>query len=494
MERAIYGRLALVRRRQRRLFVERMASAGLLVGSLAGLALAGGRFLAEWPIAAWQPALAFLIGPALGALVGCFWPQRWRAAAAAVDAHYRLKDRAVTALAFLGKTEKSPLDELQVRDAAEHLSRVDARAVVPWRMPKLLPPALAALALAVALAVWPAGPRAVNAGVSEPLPAVLETAAALEEDLNQFEELAKQEQNPELEKLVEMLREKVEELQAPGVDLREALAKLSDMQSAIQAQQAQYNVELVDAQLASLGSGMSLSQALAEAGKSLVEGKFDKAAEELEQLEEPPLDRKEAKAVEEQMKKSAQQMGEVGLGDLADAAGEMAEGVKGGKGKFQRGSRRLAKEVKGHQRRRKINELLTAELNRLTEGKCNCQKNSLARGKQPRKSTSPSQNFGLSTSGNVRGDQTNLLSKKNLEQVNGPVSDDGPSEVETTHSPEGRQQASRGYRESYQKYRRMSEAVLDSEPIPLGHRQTIRRYFELIRPEQGDLPPAADAE
>jgi hypothetical protein len=34
--------------------------------------------------------------------------------------------------------------------------------------------------------------------------------------------------------------------------------------------------------------------------------------------------------------------------------------------------------------------------------------------------------------------------------------------------------------------------VLDSEPIPLGHRQTIRRYFELIRPEQGDLAPAAE--
>jgi hypothetical protein len=30
----------------------------------------------------------------------------------------------------------------------------------------------------------------------------------------------------------------------------------------------------------------------------------------------------------------------------------------------------------------------------------------------------------------------------------------------------------------------MSEAVLDSEPIPLGHRQTIRRYFELIRPQE----------
>ena len=43
----------------------------------------------------------------------------------------------------------------------------------------------------------------------------------------------------------------------------------------------------------------------------------------------------------------------------------------------------------------------------------------------------------------------------------------------------------------YQKYRKMTEAALNSEPIPLGHRQTIRRYFELIRP-QGDEAKQAD--
>ena len=32
----------------------------------------------------------------------------------------------------------------------------------------------------------------------------------------------------------------------------------------------------------------------------------------------------------------------------------------------------------------------------------------------------------------------------------------------------------------------MTEAVLDSEPIPLGHRQTIRKYFELIRPSNDE--------
>lgn len=486
MERAIYARLALVRRRQQALFVFWLAAQGLLLGALTGVVLAAGRWLAGWSIAPLAIAAVLLAGPVAGALVGLLLRRTWHSAARAVDAHYRLKDRAVTALAFLSKPARTPLDDLQMEDAARHLAGIEPSRVAPWRWPRSLPVGAALLCVAVALLVWPSGPRSVEAGVPQPLEQILAVADDLQEDLNEFQDLAQHEENPELEKLVELLREKVAEMKEPGVDVREALAKLSEMQSAVQAQQAQYNVELVDAQLESLGSGLSLSQALAEAGKSLVEGQFDRAAEELEKLEEPPLERKEAKAVEEQMKKSAQQMGEVGLGSLADATSEMAEGMKGGKGKFKSGARRVAKEVRKHQRRRKINDLLMGELNRLADAKSNCQNSSLTRGKRPQKSTSPSETFGLSTSGNVRGDKTDLLANKNLQQVSGAVSDEGASEVETTHSPEGRQQAARGYRESYQKYRRMSESVLDSEPIPLGHRQTIRKYFELIRPDQNE--------
>ena len=50
----------------------------------------------------------------------------------------------------------------------------------------------------------------------------------------------------------------------------------------------------------------------------------------------------------------------------------------------------------------------------------------------------------------------------------------------------GKQEAQRDYRATYDKYRKISEAVLDSEPIPLGHRQTIRRYFEAIRPTDAE--------
>ncbi len=60
---------------------------------------------------------------------------------------------------------------------------------------------------------------------------------------------------------------------------------------------------------------------------------------------------------------------------------------------------------------------------------------------------------------------------------------EGPSETETLSTTEAEQIASRGYKERYVKFRKQAEAVLESEPLPLGHRQTVKRYFESIRPE-----------
>jgi hypothetical protein len=235
----------------------------------------------------------------------------------------------------------------------------------------------------------------------------------------------------------------------------------------------------------SLGSAMCAATPLEGAGKALQESKLEKAAKELEKLDEPQLDRKQEKAVEEKLKQVAKEMGDVGLGQLGNAVSDFADSLKGGKGKGNKATRVLAKEVKNQARRKRINDLLNAELDQLKEGKCNCQANSLTKGKKPEKSTSPSSTFGATTSGNVLGDKTKLLGQRNQVDITGTPGD-GPSDTETTASPEARQQAQRGYKDVYQKYRKMSDAVLDSEPIPLGHRQTIRRYFELIRPQNED--------
>ncbi len=483
----IYRELTPVHRRQRWLLVLRTTIWGLLLGSLAGIALGLVRWLSSEPFPGVAIAAVIAAGPVLGFLIGLLWKRSWGQAAAAVDQHYGLKDRAATALTFLNKPSAGVMHQLQVEDAARHLSTVDANEVMPVRMPVSLAFAGGALLIALALLLWPNAQPAVEAGPPDVPEHVKAQADQFQkEDFQDLEEQTRANKDKELKDLLEALVQKAEEMKLPPMDEKEAMAKISEMEAMTQAAQAVYNTAIMEAALQSLGEAFQLANETEGAGKALIEAKLDKAAEELEKLEDPEFDRKEAKALEEKLKKVATAMGECGLGALSQSVSELAEGVKGGKGQFKKATKEIAKAVRETNRRRNINRTLATLLERFKEGKCNCQGGGGQQVRMPYKSRSPSSSWGREISGNVVGNKTNLLSQRNLEQITGNP-DDGPSEVETQHSTEARQQAARAYRDVYQKYRRMSEAVLDSEPIPLGHRQTIRKYFELIRPQQGDL-------
>ena len=64
---------------------------------------------------------------------------------------------------------------------------------------------------------------------------------------------------------------------------------------------------------------------------------------------------------------------------------------------------------------------------------------------------------------------------------------EGSSERETTQSAEGEQDAARSYQAKYTEFRKQMEEVIDGEPLPLGHRETVRKYFESIRPANSDV-------
>ena len=92
-------------------------------------------------------------------------------------------------------------------------------------------------------------------------------------------------------------------------------------------------------------------------------------------------------------------------------------------------------------------------------------------------------NWGLGASGGQPGDKTSKLKTNPKMEIKGQESNSGDIDVETISSEEQSQEAVREYSKQVQKYEQLTESVLSSEPIPLGHRQTIRRYFEMIRPQ-----------
>ena len=492
MTEILRSKLHPVQRRQLFQSISGWTVCGLLLGAVIGIGCGAVRFLGGWADGGWMALACLVTGPVLAGLAGLawLWPRpNWIAAARAVDQHYQLKDRTESALDFSQRTiaaDKQTFAELQLADAVAHLNHVVPEAVAPLKAPRLLPSALIASAAALVFALLPIKPQELAAAPLAPEQQIVEQAEEISERLKELEEEFQKEVDPELEQLLKELKQKTEEMKEPGVDVKEALAKISEMQAAIQSAQSQASLEQVDQQLQEIGEAMASAKALEGAGQALAEGKYDKAMKELAELDDVQFDRKEARNTAEKLKKAAKNSGGSGDGSISEATNEIAEGIENDDSDATKsGAKKLGDKVGKQARKKKINDLLNGELAQLCECKANCQKNSTVTGKKKQKSNNPSNNWGMSESGNIDGNSTSLSSAATREQITGR-SGEGESEFETSSTSEGRQEAQRGYKEVYQKYKKMSDAVLENEQIPLGHRQTIRKYFESIRPQQSE--------
>src|SRR5690242_210177 len=126
MQGRIASKLRPVRFRQQVLELARSTAWGVFGGALAAIGLGLAMFLAKASPAWWAVGMVAPVAAGLltGLIVGCARLRDDRSAAAAIDAHYGLKDRTATALDFLGRPEPSPMHELQVEDAVAHLEAV----------------------------------------------------------------------------------------------------------------------------------------------------------------------------------------------------------------------------------------------------------------------------------------------------------------------------------------------------------------------------------
>ena len=222
--------LAPVRARQRLARAGRWAAAGLLPSAAVAAALAAANLAAGAAVAPWAILAVLAAGPGFGFLFGLAWPASLTRAAAAVDSHYGLKDRAATALTR--PADATAWASLQRADAAAHLARVEPAAVVPFRPGRRLALGSLCAAAVIGLALYPA-PRRAAAETAGPDADLLTIAAEVEAEIDELEEEAGEEPTPEIEQLIAELREHAERLKEPETDPRKALAELSRMEEAI---------------------------------------------------------------------------------------------------------------------------------------------------------------------------------------------------------------------------------------------------------------------
>ena len=360
-----------------------------------------------------------------------------------------------------------PISErLQVQDAVRRLTTLRPAEIAPVRLPREWPLALGWLAVAVGLLVRPLFSEAVDAAPPKPFEAAVHEAGVLEGQAQQIEAAARELQSEALKEMAERMRRTIDELRKPGLDMRATMAKLSDLQEFIAEKQKEYDSTMVDQELQSLGDAMLEAKPLEHSAKALKESQLEKAAQALEKARSASFDQREAQAVEPRVRQSAKDLKSKGLDLLSQATQRLAEGVKGDAESLKEGTRSLAKEIREHDRRKRINELMMQEQRRLQECKNRCEARRLAYLKQKREEAEQSgQSRPKQTTGSTESDKDKgrsegetpeeTANRKFLDELVGKAGE-GPSEIEDNgHSAEGgRSRPRRPSREVHQKYQR----------------------------------------
>jgi hypothetical protein len=318
-------------------------------------------------------------------------------------------------------------------------------------------------------------------------------ADKVQESLEDLLAIQEEQKDPELEKLLQELQSVLQEMKEPGVDPKEAMAKLSEMESALMDMQAQLKDPESLAQMEKVGEALALSPAMAQAGNALAKGDMEKAAEQLAKLEIPELDRQTEKAITEKLEQARSQPNKNDNASqkkpenqIDKAAEQMSQGLsQGNRSKFGDGAKSLSGEAKKLANKKKLTDLLKKQCQCLNECKSECEGE--CQSQSDSKGNKPGNKAGKSAGDKTPGDKTLALSAKEQMKLKGQETGQGQSDIETEKSNPQEEESIRAYREQAQKFESLSESALETESIPMGHRQTIRKYFESIRPSSDQV-------
>ena len=440
-------------------------------------------------------ALVLLVSPILAGLILCISillgsirPHPHLRATRLIDQHYHFKDRILTSTALLRLNNRTTMEQLQIDDTAEHLSSIQPSAVYPIRLPKMF--WLVAAVLAVDLAILHGNffPSAESTELVVQL-LQMEDTELLEEIVHQTEELVqKYTGETSLLKLAEQMEMLWDKFEMNTLNAKESLATLSEMEDALQSAIDALQLETMEESIQELAKTLELADQTTPIGKSLEKGDFHEAALELRKMDADTMEsltQPERKAMAEQMQTIADNAEKRNQKPMHDAAQKMSDALENNDGEqYQSVADALANEVEKHGIRQNIGKDLAKQQMALGMMKAESGPGNMSGGKGIDKTDQASQTWGSGAAGNPNeGKETDLQGQRQQETLTGTLTEEGDSLTETIESRETTEAKSLvQYREQYQQYQKISEVVLDSEPIPLGQRQVIRRYFEAIRP------------
>ena len=411
---------------------------------------------------------------AIGLTASLFRPIDLHVAAQTIDVRASLKDRAVSGLEFVQRQTDEVLTALQLKDTSDRLQTLPAKEVVRYSIPR--ESKFAALVIAVGLAF-----SYIEFFAPVEAPATLDFSPQITAEadrlLEQIEYAEEEAEQTGLEDVVKEIKERILELKQENITPKEALAKLSEIDAALQSQMNLDEVAKADALLKSLGEQLANNPNLSDFGHALKAGQYEKSAERLFKLSQKlkSFNSEQRQNVSDALERGGSSLQGTQLDSLGANMTQAGRAVR--KKDLDNAKQNLiaaAQKLSDCAGTKKCNSLL-AKL----QTQCQACKAGIA---------GSCNTAGTRTDFNPLGAFTKLDGSRQLERITG-VQGTGDSTIEeitqtlVAESPESAgTQTVESCEEAYTKYQEFSEDALAQEQIPLGYKFCVMRYFESIKP------------
>jgi hypothetical protein len=273
-----------------------------------------------------------LLAAAVLALVSLVVRHDVRELARKVDHAASLRERSTTALELGARGEEFPLALAQMRDAVEHLKRVDLLESFPLKLPKNELMATFFLLVVAALVGIAPNPWLLRARASNPS---INIAREQAQRVERLADSIRTEDAPELDPLRELLRKGARTIDARSNEPEDALNALEDLEE--QVHQMSAGDDQLAAALAAVASALASDPATEQLASAINTGdlrEISRAAKELAQQAES-LTGQDRERVGRVLRDASNRAGRASpsvAGELADAAAALQSGGEGADG------------------------------------------------------------------------------------------------------------------------------------------------------------------
>lgn len=414
----------------------------------------------------------------------------------AVDSHFGLPDHTLSAAELQPEAGADWL-RLQHADTAARLTNLDWKARWPVNWPKFSAAAGVAVFLLSALMVFRFAflPVTATAAASGPN----EDAAAIEEILADWEKAAELTEDPELKELLAELQPLRDQL--PTMNEREMLLALSKLENKLEALRESAAKDSMETSAADMAAALENVDGMGALAAALRRKEFEEAAK-LAEKEAQKLGEKGAKtpagsdsaSTQLQMSKASERLSQSGQPEAASAMNQTREGgQKKDPSEMSKGMAKLgqclAKAGQCQSARARLG-LQLAQLGECKGGMGQKPGEGMGRGMSllPKLSQQKGKGRGAGSETDLDREKaaTDLGSERSLEGLTGQAGE-GDSQIETqTSDTPGSEAPREGRSAQFAQYEKLSQQAIADENLPLAYRESIRKYFEAIK------PPAAE--